>query len=369
MDSKTSLRVIHTESSINFGGQEMRILRQMRWLLDHAHESWLLARDSSAIYQEAQHLGLPCHPVAFRGSVNPLVTRAVQRFWHRHRADVLDCHSMRDASAVMPLSWLGYPIVHSQHICKRLKEDWMHRVIWRIGSRVTLAASRSIADRLAEQRLVPPAHVRVVGEAVDLSVYRPDIDGSEIRRTWRIPPEARLVTVVAMIRPDKAPHFLVRAAKRIALSIPQAWFMIVGAPTRPEFGEQLRAELAKSPVRDRIVLAGFQKQVEQYMAASDVIAVTSTIEAQSLVVPQAFAMKRVVVAPALGGIPELIQHGKTGYLYPPCDVEKLADTVVTALQSDNTEILSRAYEFACRQLTMDSQMGLTLEIYGAAINR
>ena len=65
------LRIAHLETSINIGGQELRILDQIQWLLSKGHSAWLLACEDFAIYKEATRRGLPFYPIAFRGSLNP----------------------------------------------------------------------------------------------------------------------------------------------------------------------------------------------------------------------------------------------------------------------------------------------------------
>jgi len=364
------LRVLHTESSINMGGQELRILQQMRWLLNHGHDSWLLARGDAEIFAEAQRQGLPCQALRLRGSFNPAVTWKIARFWRQHRVDVVDCHSMRDASLLLPLRLLGWPVLHSQHICKELKADRAHRLVWRYGAQKILAVSQSIAERLVNQNLVRRERISIVGEAVDLTVYRSDLDGRAVRQQWGIPASAKVLSVIGMIRPDKAQHQLVRAAERICATVPEVRIMLVGSPTQKDYAEKMEREIAASPCRDRIIRTGFQKEVQNYIAASDLIVLTSRAEAQSMVIPQAFACRRAVVAPDLGGIPELVRDRQTGYLYAPLTVDReeqtiqnIAATVIEALQSDNGAMIDRAYDYAVRELSIDRQMERTLGLY------
>jgi hypothetical protein len=72
-----SLSVVHTESSLNLGGQELRILTQMEWLLEHQIDTWLFTRETSAIYSEAKSRGLPLMAANFRASCNPILTRRI----------------------------------------------------------------------------------------------------------------------------------------------------------------------------------------------------------------------------------------------------------------------------------------------------
>jgi hypothetical protein len=67
------------------GGQELRILDQIRWMQKEGHAAWLLARKDSAIYKEACRMDLPTHPIPFRGSANRVPfggTAFYQSSWH-----------------------------------------------------------------------------------------------------------------------------------------------------------------------------------------------------------------------------------------------------------------------------------------------
>lgn len=356
-------RIAHTESSINMGGQELRILEQIRWLLDNDHAAWLLAHEESAIYREAIKHGLPVCAVPFRGSLNPKAVLTVLNFVRREKIDLIDCHSSRDASTAVIPKLLGIPVIRSQHICKRLKDDFFHKLVWAMGCRHIIATSNSIADRVEDQKLGARERIDVIGEGIDLDRFRPDIDGGPARKAFGVPPDARLISVVGMIRPDKAQRHLVRAVDRIVENIPDAYFFVVGSATRPEFQDQLQKEIDQIRHKDRVILTGFQTKVEEFMAASDVIVLTSMLEAQSLVIPQAFAMKKIVVASAVGGIPELVKHGETGFLYPAGDENRLAELVVESLGRDLSAIKEKAYKMARETLGFEVMMAATLRCY------
>ena len=360
---ETMLRIAHTESSINMGGQELRILQQIRWLLDNGHAAWLLARKDSAIYREGLERGLPLCGVDFRGSLNPKAILTVLDFARRQKIDLIDCHSSRDASTVIFARLLGIPVVRTQHICKRLKDDFFHRLTWKMGCRHIIACSGSIAERIVSQKLGPREHIDLIGEGIDLDKFRPDIDGKPARKVFGVPPGAKLITVIGMIRPDKAQHFLIRAVDGIVERIPEAYFFVVGSPTKPAFQDQLQEEIGRIKHKDRVILTGFQDAVEDFIAASDVIVLTSTIEARSQVIPQAFAMKRVVVATDVGGIPEYVKPGETGFLYPAGDTEKLAELVVAALTHDVRAITEKAYHVAHETSGIETVMNATLSCY------
>ncbi len=360
-----SWRILHTESSINMGGQELRILEQIQWLNDNGHHGWLAARPDSKILLEAEARNIPCHAVNFRGSLNPSAMLGLTRLCRSLAVDLVDCHSDRDAAAAAAAKCLGVPVVRTLHMDKRMKRDFSHRLLWKRGNDGAIAASDSIRNKVIALG-VPDDRVITVGEGVDETEFHPGVDGSDIRKRHQIPKDAFLVVQVGMIRPDKGQTVLVRAWDSILEQVPTAWLIMVGGPTRPEYATRLGDEIARCHGKSRIVMPGFRKDIPAYMAASDLVVLASTgVEAQSRIVPQAFLMRRPVLASAVGGVPELVSHGINGWLFEPKNHQALAKGVVH-LHADpalRERIASAGYESAQANLTRARMMQKTLNAY------
>ena len=363
------LKIVHLESSRNIGGQELRILAQMEWLISHGHSTWLLAHPNTPIQKEAAKRGLPTVPVPFRGSFNPKAITSVIRFAKVKSVDIIDCHSTRDAAVAMIARLAGEKVIRSQHIGRKIKDDILHKLMWRLGNDAVIATSKSIKSQILDQGLSSSHKVHVVAPGIRMDIFRPDVDGKPIRKVYGIPETAKLITLIGMIRRDKGQRFLVRAVDQIVRAIPSAFFMIVGSATHPEYLDELKNEISRIEHRNRIILAGFQERVELFIAASDLVAITSLMEARSLAAMQAFCMKKVVVASEVGGIPEIIYHGKTGFLYPPGNSDKLAEAIIFALSNDVSEILENAYSLAQKEFSFDIMMEKTLSVYRRAMER
>lgn len=359
------MRILHTESSRNWGGQEMRILEQIRWLNSHGHQAWVAARPESKIIEQAVASGLPHFAVPFRGSANPAVIRQLHALTRQYGIDVVDCHSSRDASHCTALRLFGTRVVRSLHL-EVIDTDWAHRLVWHHGNDRIIVVSEVLRQRLTAMGL-PKARIDVINEGIDLREFDPQRSGEMIRAELAIPTTCKVVTNIGMIRPDKGQQYFIEAADAIAAVIPETRFLIVGAATLPEFENHLRSRLQASPQRDKFILTGYRTDVADIIAASDCVVVSSLAEAHSRIIPQAFAMKRPVVATNVGGIPELVRPGATGTLVAPADASAIAAGVIHVLQSDTGAILENAYAMAQDRFAMDRMMQRTLAAYEHAI--
>ncbi|MDX2226084.1 MAG: glycosyltransferase family 4 protein [Verrucomicrobiae bacterium] len=358
------LHILHTESSIHMGGQELRIIQETGWLNAHGHRAWIAARADSAIYRMAGDRGVPVIDMPFRGSFNLRGLFKLVRFCAHEKIDVIDCHSSRDASAVaLARPFMKTRVVRSTHICKRLKDDFFRRLIWKHGAHGHIATSQSIRRRLIDQGLALPSQITVVGESVNQEIFHRGVSPGTVRADFGIPTGARVVSLVGMIRSNKGQQYLVQAADRVLEQCPDVWFMLVGGATEQKYVDSLNDHLSRVRHRDRIILTGFQREVEKFIAASDVICLPSETEAQSKIIPEAFAMGKPVVASRVGGIPDIVTDGENGLLCPVGDVGAIAAALVRVLTTDVSAMVEKAHALALREMNFDRLMEKTVAVY------
>jgi glycosyltransferase involved in cell wall biosynthesis len=360
------MRVLHTEVSLHWGGQEQRILEQCEWLLSHGHHVCIAGRPGARILEEASARGVPHEAVGFRGSFHPFALSQLLGLIREGRFDVIDCHSSRDSSLAAFLRLCGRPVVRSLHV-ETISARGLGRWVWQWGSDRVIVVAQVLKERLVRLG-VPPRKIDVIGEGVDLAEFDWHLDGTGVRTSLGLDPGCRLVTNIGMIRPDKGQHFFVEAAEQLAAWHPEMRFMIVGSGTRAEYEHALRERVEASPCRSAFILTGYRHDVPRIIAASDCIAISSLTEAHSRVISQAFAMKRPVVATAVGGLPGIVREASAGTLVPPRDPVALAAAVDRVLRSDMREETERGYRHVRRHLDFGLTMAQTLATYVRAMN-
>jgi len=345
------------------GGQQLRILDEIQWMLNKGHSAWLLAREDSAIHEEAKHRGIPVHTVPFRGSVYLRAVFEIVKFVRDEGIQLINCHSSVDACSSIGAQLLfRAPVIRTLHI-DALKTDIIHKWLWRYGNDHVIVVSHGIADRLVKSALVDADKISVIPTGIDLGRFKPNGNGHYIREEFNIPEGARVVSEIAMIRPDKGQKYFIRAVDKIADVLPNTRFLVVGSATRPEFLEEIKAEIAALRHWDKVILTGFRHDIENVIAASDVIINSSISEPRSQLIHQAFAMEKVVVASNVGGNLETIRHGVTGFLFHSEDAESLSRNVLSVLRTDLKQIKNRAYLTAHSYFGIDTMMEKILNSY------
>jgi glycosyltransferase involved in cell wall biosynthesis len=234
-----------------------------------------------------------------------------------------------------------------------------------------------LAGRLAGARVLAHMHIenafragrgRSAQVALDNATARlcfAIVAVSEATRTSLIGqgyPAARIVTIhngvervdlASPLRLAEGPNVLevarlaeVKGQRTLIAALPRldATAVLVGRDLESggAYEAELRAEAERLAVSERVVFAGYRDDVPRLLAGCDVLCLPSTIEGLPLVVLEAMAHGKPVVASAVGGTPELVVDGETGLLVPPGDV----DALVRALRDllDNSERARRLGE-------------------------
>ena len=178
----------------------------------------------------------------------------------------------------------------------------------------------------------PDDKIRVIYNGVDLAQFSISTDGG-VRAEFGFAENDPVVGIVAVLRPEKDHVNLLRAARTVVDELTNARFLIIGeGPTRPQL-EALCTELGITP---NVRFAGSRDDVARLLPAIDVFVLTSTSECFPISVLEAMACARPAVCSAVGGIPEVIKDGETGYLVPPKDPPQLAARLVRLLQDPLT---------------------------------
>lgn len=368
------MRVLHTKSSVNWGGQEYRILDQMIWLAANGHDTALAARPGSALSLKARAHGLTVHDLPYLGHYNPALVIAARRLVRTQKFDIVDTHGSRDG-ATHGFGRDIAPVIRTRHLSTPMKPKLHRRLQWQWGCDRAIATAQVIKDDLAKKNFLPAERIDVVGEwAADefFDVSRKDAFYAEVAADYSIPNGRPLVCVIGMLRGDKAQEVLIKVTAELKKRGRPIAALIVGSDTDSAKGYEnfLRATADQLGVAEDVRFTGYREDVARLTQAADIQVITSVaVEAQSRTAPQAFAARTPMIASRIGGVAELVADGVTGRLVPPGDVKAYADAIEITLDDPQAteRMVDSARTLAERDLTMNRKMAETLDSYRTAL--
>ncbi len=322
------MRILHTESSLGWGGQEIRILSESQGLARRGHEVRLLCPAEARIFAEAPNWGLQPEAVPIgRKGIAGFV--ALRRSFKSSICDVISTHSSTDAwLAALALASLGRPapMVRTRHISAPVPRDPLTRWLYTRATRHIVTAGEALRTELIERNGFPGERIESVPTGIDPERFRPG-DKMAARKTLGLPTEKVLVGIVATLRSWKGHRFLLEALPE------EAGLIIVGdGPQRP----MLEAQVARLKVKYKVLFAGNQQDVVPWLQSFDVFALPSYANEG---VPQALIQAMLVGLPCvttnIGSMGELAIDRKTALVVQPQDVSALT-VALRALLADRS---------------------------------
>lgn len=316
------------------GGTERHVLHLARGLRQVAEVA--LMSPEGSLLDDVLRLGIAYRPFPqldkhllagvrqFRRALRDLLTE-----W---RPDVVHVHAAAELALLVRTVDRSVPVVLTMHGLAVANPEANYRLA---ASLARLArVQRVIGVSRHEARMMiragfPAERVRVVHNGIP-DVTEPPIDW---RRRLGWPAEAPVVGAVGRLEPVKGFHVLLAAMKKLSQPAGSAWplpprLVVVGDGSERAALERRAAELG---IADRVHFAGYIPDAHRAPGGFDVMVIPSLQEALSLACLEAMASACPVVASDVGGLPELVQDGRTGLLVPPGDADVLAAAVYQLL--------------------------------------
>ena len=328
------MKILHTEASTGWGGQEIRILSEAAGMIARGHQVELACPSDARIFIEAPRRGIRAHPLPI-GRKNIAGLTAMRRFLRAHSYDVINTHSSTDSwlVALASIGWRAPPLVRTRHISAPVPNNAATR--WLYGRASTHVATTGIAlrDQLIRDNGMPAERVTSVPTGIDASRFPPTDDA--IRALRRIElgldPRAPLIGIVATLRSWKGHRYLIEALAQ--LDDRTTRLAIVGDGPQRAALEELAATLN---IADRIVFAGNRDDVSPWLQSFDVFALPSYAnEGVPQALLQAMFTGLASVTTDAGAIPEIAIDGQTAVVVPREDASALAKALSQLLADDS----------------------------------
>ncbi|MEW6264669.1 MAG: glycosyltransferase family 4 protein [Thermodesulfobacteriota bacterium] len=355
--------VLHTEWSGGWGGQEIRVLLDIQVLTSLGHAAAVLSGPDSQITARAREAGVRVIEQPLRHAFDLIALGRLVSLLRREKFDVVNTHSSVDswlASAAAKI--VGGPVlIRTRHLSVPLRTHPLNFVYrWPDG---LVTTAETIRRRLIEVNGLDGRRVKTIPTGVDLARFDPGLDPGSIRTELGLNPDHRIVTMVAVLRSWKRHEVFLEAAAELASARPELRFLVVGeGPRRPNIEDKIKS----LSLEDKVLLTGHRSDVPRLLALSDVCVLTSE---SSEGVPQAIlqyqAMNKPVVACRAGGIPEVVEHERTGLLGPVNDPKAVAGAVARLL--DDPALARRLAHSGRRQVeerfSLKAMAESTLDFY------
>lgn len=360
------LKILHTEWSDGWGGQERRILLECEGLMARGHQVEIATRESCWIAKEARSRGIPTSFFPMARKLDFTAIRQLKAHLQQGRFDVVHTHSGIDAwIGGIAAKWAGTPaLVRTRHLFMPFHRSLLNFVHY-LPDRL-FCLGDTMRAMLVDECGFPAKEVVNIPTGIDFDLFRPARSRGEVRSELGIGDEEFLILVVGVLRGVKRHDVAIEGFARFLKAGGKGRLILAGdGPMRSNMEDLVRS----LGIEAQAQLLGHRSDVPDLMGAADTLLLTSRSEAQSQALTQGIGLGLPAVATAVGGVPEVVMHERTGLLVPAGNPDAVASALIRlAADPDLRRRLGNAgREHANRRYSLAAMLDATEAAYRAVL--
>jgi glycosyltransferase involved in cell wall biosynthesis len=324
------LRILHLDTGRSLRGGQQQLLLLARGLRERGHTQLIVCPQDSPLEADARALELPTLTLPLRDPGHARGIRRLRRELRKNRFDVIHAHD----GGGQTIAWLASIGINLRRIASRRvtflpsrKIDY--RLKYQYTAHVVIAVSEFV-KRIAISAGVDPSKIEVIPDGIELPEEVPGPEArSQTRERWGLSVNHFVVGCLGSFAPEKGLDLAERAFCLAAQKLPRARMILaVQQASRPH-----RHAHTSGENDNRIVRVGYQRNLVEFFAGLDLFLMPSRSEGLGSSALLAMAHGIPVVATRVGGIPEIVLDGKTGWLVEPESAEALAEAILKAARN------------------------------------
>ena len=358
----TPLRIGHVDTGLVLRGGQRQLLLLAHGLGARGHSQLIACPEESDLYRRAtadgfEVLGLPQND--FR---HILGIRQLRRRLQQDHLMLLHAHD----GVGQTVSWLaslgtGVRRVASRRVTYLPKRRLDYCLKYRYTCDAVIAVSNFIG-RILQDTGIPPAMISVIHDGIELPERLPDAASrATTRANWKLGASEFVIGLLGGISTEKGQDIAVKALEILADRLPNATLVLGGTILAEDLAN---TRLASAVAGGKVLLAGYQENLFEFFAGLDIYIMPSRSEGLGSAALLAMAHGVPVIATRVGGLPEIVEEGKTGWLVAPESPQALADAIAAAASDDaRRKQLGSAVRLRAEQFSADIMVEQTEALY------
>ncbi len=326
------MKILHTESSNGFGGQEIRILKEAEGMRKMGHEVILAIVTGGKLVAKAKAKGFIVYEMEFSKKAALWTVFKLLRLIARHGIEIINTHSSMDA-------WLGgiagkiagKKVVRTRHLSTAIRKGLNSRLLYNLLCDRIVTTSSSIIPMIVEQSKITRDHCTCIPTGVDADEIKIDMEKvKKFRETLGLSAHDILAGTACFVRSWKGIPVLMKTA-HLLRSIKNLKWVIVGGGYVEDY-KGLSEELNLQGI---LHFTGHLDIPFEAIAAMDIFLLLSTAhEGISQASLQAAYLQKPLITTPIGGLPEICIEGQTGFLVPPSSPKETAEAIKKLIHNE-----------------------------------
>jgi glycosyltransferase involved in cell wall biosynthesis len=238
---------------------------------------------------------------------------------------------------------------------------WLENLFSKFTDRM-IALTEGERDDYINFSVCNPTKLLTIHSGVKVEKFmQPNGNAIPKKRSLGLSQNGPIIGFVGWLLPIKGPGYLLKAMEYVWSDHPEASVVFVG---KGDLDVKLRAETLRMNANGRVKFLGWRQDVDEIMPIFDMLVLPSLNEGMGRVLVEAMAAGKPVVASRVGGIPDLVRHGVTGFLVPPADEKALADGIKKLLSDpEKAFVMGIQGRKFCKQFSLEAMIQKLDDLY------
>ena len=350
MESKKRvLKILHIDPEKEWGGGETEVIDLLDYLSSWKHENHLLCHPDGLLMDRVEKKKtVTIFPISIRNDLDIRAVPFLRRLIHKEAYDIVHFHTKRAHALSLYLDHARPEMrfVVTRRMDYPIKQKWYNRYLYNRCVDGIIALSRNIADVLVNAGI----------DREKIRVIYTGINPEPFQKAATVKPgnPVSLIGTTAVLEERKGYQYLLEAAALLKQKGFQFKYRFAGEGSQREALQNLTVKLG---LKEEVVFEGFVSDIPRFLSPIDVFVLPSLYEGMGVAILEAMAAAKPVVGTTVGGIPELVADGVTGFLVPPRNARALA-RAISRLLSDKA-LLTRMGISGCQRVQTDFTMEQT----------
>lgn len=322
------IKVLHTEWSNGWGGQEIRIINEMIALREKGIEVFLACKDNAMIKEKAIEKNIKVFILPFSGNVDFKTMFTLMKIIKENKIDIINTHSGKDTwVGGLAAKFSGVKFIRTRHLSNKIRSVRLN-FINELADFI-FTTGESVKDDMIKHNRINKNKIMSVPTGIDDEVF--DItkfDIQEKRKFYNIQEDEIAIGIVAVLREFKRHEVFIEMAKEVSKINDKVKFFVAGDGPRKFIIEDLIKEYN---LEDKVILLGHIDNPQDLLAALDIFVLTSdSKEGVPQSVNQALMMNTCVIATDVGSTRDL--NNDNFFLVEPNNIKKIVSIVNSLIE-------------------------------------
>ena len=361
------IKVLHTEWSDGWGGQEIRIISEMEALREKGVELQLACRDHAKIKKKALKKGFKVHTLPFKGNADLKTLFSLVKIIKQENIDIVNTHSGKDTwVGGFAAKIAGVKFIRTRHLSNKINPSRLNLINEMADFIIT--TGESVKENMIRYNRIKPQKIESIPTGIDEEIFDPaKYDKEKNRELFGIEKDKIAIGILAVLRGFKRHDLFLEMAKEISKKHPNTVFLIAGDGPRRESIKKLVKDFG---LEKKVKMLGHINEPAKFLSALDIFTLTSdSNEGVPQSVMQALMMRLPVVATDVGSVKDLWRD-ENFILVEPKNMKNLVESVDKLIQ--NPELREnhslKARDFVVKNFSKKVMADKILYIYQNLLN-